>query len=70
MKQREAELKKKVQKKLRKKVQTDKLVIQVTKYKSEDFTKLMEYMHCGSVDMDEYSLPGKYLNNNGINVYY
>lgn len=54
-KRQEAEL----QKNIGKKHQKTPLVIPVTKYKPEDFKQLIEYMHCGSVHIDEKNLPGE-----------
>ena len=38
------------------------LVISVRKYQPEDFQKIVEYLHCGSVDISTTNVAGKTIN--------
>ena len=60
-KQKEAEFQAKSDKKDRKKKrsQVDKVTIAVMKYQPIDFSKLVEFIHCGSVEINSFSVAGK-----------
>ena len=46
-------------KKSKKTHRADRLVISVTKYHPEDFRQIVEFIHCGTVDISPSNVTGK-----------